>query len=115
MVRQWSLARGHGLQLVQRLLNKSRQILPAGLVDPESESDLEDCDPRLRGQARGRFTDAPAAQRGSECGGECGELDQLALLELGVRGNDGLTLPGAFAAFLEENAGGPDGGGYRVD
>jgi hypothetical protein len=102
LARRWSLARGHGLQLVKRLPDESRQILLAVPVDPEPDRDLEDRDPRLRGQARGRFTDPPAAQRARERRGERGELDQLALLKFWVRGNDGLTLPGAFG-FLEED------------
>lgn len=66
----WSLARSHGFQLVQRLLDELWQILLACFADPEPESDLEDRDPRLRGEAGGRFTDAPLAQRASERRGE---------------------------------------------
>jgi hypothetical protein len=66
LARWWSLARGHGLQLVQRVLDEPRQILLAVPVDPEPERDLEDRDPRLRGQARGRLTDTSPAQRARE-------------------------------------------------
>ena len=70
----------------------SRQVSVVVLVDPALERDPEDGDPGLGGEARGRVADAAPAQRVGERRGERGELDQLALLELGVRGDDA---PGA--------------------
>ena len=75
------------------------------LGDPAFEGDPEDRDPRLRGEARGRFPDAALAQRPGERRGDRGELDQLAFLELRVGGDDGLAPAGEFAA-LSQHAGG---------
>ena len=71
-----------------------------GLVDPLHESDLEDGDARLGGQAGGRVADAALPQRPGDRRGEGGELDQLAFAQLRVRVDDGLARSEASAAAL---------------
>ncbi|MFB6565070.1 hypothetical protein ACFCYH_40360 [Streptomyces sp. NPDC056400] len=56
--RRWSLARGHGLELLQRVADQAREIRLVGLADPASERDLEGADTDLGGQDRGRVGDA---------------------------------------------------------
>ena len=65
-----SPAGGHGLQLVERLPDELRQVSLAGVGHPALERDLEDGDPGLGGQARGRLGDAAPAQRVGERRGE---------------------------------------------
>ncbi len=57
------MARGNGFQLIERLSDESRQVLPVGLLDVAFKRDLEDSDSRLGGQTRGRVVDAAPAQR----------------------------------------------------
>ena len=83
--------------------------------DPALERDLEDGDTRLGGQARGWVGHAAPAQRDGERRGQRGELDQFALLKVRVRGDDGLPLPGVFAALLKQRAGGLERRGDRLD
>ena len=52
-------------------------------------------------EARGRLRDAALAQAVGERGGERRQLDQLALLQLGVGGDDGLAPRANVAALLE--------------
>lgn len=99
------MARGDGLQLLQRLSDEVRELPPVGPVDPAFERDLEDADPRLRGQARGRIGDAAGAQGVGDRGGQRRELDQLALPQPRVRVDDGLAPSGVLAAFLKTGTG----------
>src|ERR1019366_6812286 len=69
----------------------------------------EDRYPHLGRQARSWVSDAPLAQRVGERRRQRGQLDQLALLELRTRRDDGLTLPGEVAALLEYVARGLEG------
>ena len=48
------IASGQGFELVERVSDELREVLLVGFVDPAFERDLEDSDPCLRGQARGR-------------------------------------------------------------
>jgi hypothetical protein len=81
------IASGQGFELVERVWDELRDVLLVGFVDPAFERDLEDSDPCLRGQARGRVCGAAPAQRVGERRGQCCELDQLAFLKLCVRNN----------------------------
>ena len=42
------------------------------------------------------------------------ELDQLAFLQLGVGGDDGLALAGEVAALLQDGAGSLESSGHRI-
>src|SRR6202022_4363097 len=108
-------ARGHSFEFVEQLSDDLRQVSLAGLIDPALERDPEDGDPCLRSQTRGWVSDAALAQRLGHRRGKCGELDQLALLELWVRRNDGLSLSREFAAFLEQAASRLEGRGHRAE
>jgi len=82
------LPRSYGFELVEQLADELRQVSLASHAVPAFDRDLEDSDPRLGSQARGSVGEPALAQRASDRRGECGELDQLALLKSWVRGND---------------------------
>ena len=91
-----------------------RSCWPVSL-DPAFEADPEDGDARLGGEARGGLRDAAPAQSVRERRGEDRELDQLALLELRARGDDGLALSRELASLLDGGAGGFDTRCRRLD
>ena len=91
------------------------RLWSAASVDPALDRDPEDADPRLGDQARGGLVDAAAAERLGERRGEDASLTQLALVELGVGGDEGLAPAGVLAALLEHLAGGLDRRGDGVD
>ncbi len=64
--RRRSGARCHRLQLVERLPDESRQVLPIALLEPAIEGDPENGDPRLGSQGRGGVRDTTTAQRVGE-------------------------------------------------
>ena len=108
------LARGYGFQFLQGLSDDGRQVSLLELLVPAFNRDPEDGDPCLGGQTRGRVCDAALAQRVGDRRGERCELDQLAFVQLWVRCNDALALPGEFVALLKHGAGGLEGRRDRV-
>src|SRR5487761_838002 len=113
--RRHSLAGDHGFQLVDRLPDGLRQVCLSGISGPAFERDLEGSDPGPGSQGRTWLGDAALAQRAGHRRGECGKLHQLALLQLHVRSDDGLALPGEVTALLEQGAGRLKGRAYRGD
>lgn len=55
------MPRGHGLELVQRFPYHLGQLALLGGREPELEAGLEDDDPHLSGQGRGRLRNAASA------------------------------------------------------
>jgi len=109
------LVRGLRPDQHERLADALRQVRAPGLVDPAFERDLEDGDPRLGGQTRGWLLDAAPAQRVGERRSERCELDQLALLKLGARSDDGLALARQLPALPDESASGLEARSRSVD
>ena len=84
-------------------------------VTQRSNATLKTAIPASAVRLAAGVADAAPAQRVGERRRERRELDQLALLQLGVRGDDGLALPRELAALLEQRAGGFERGGDGVD
>jgi DNA-binding transcriptional LysR family regulator len=101
--------------LGQGLLDDLSQGLLAGPVGPATEGDLEDGDAGLGGQARPRVGDAAPSEGFGERFGERRELDQLALPQLRVRGDDGLALSREVADLLKRARGALESRADRVD
>ena len=79
------------------------------------ERDPENGDAGFGGEPGGRIPNAAPAQCFGEGGGERGELDELALLQLGVRVDHRLSLPGVRAAGgVEDRAGRREADGDRL-
>ena len=91
------------------------EVLAIGVLQPAFEGDAEHGDARLRGQARRGLGDAAIPQGRGRTGGQRGELVALALLELGVGGDDALASAGERAALSQERADDVEAGGDRVD
>jgi uncharacterized protein len=108
-------ARSHSLQLIKGLPDVLPQIRRVAVADPAGKGDFEDRDSCLRGQCRGRVSDATPAQRARKRRCERRELDQFALAQLSVRVNDLLAPPGVVAALFEHRAGGFESSGDRID
>src|ERR1700727_446605 len=89
-------------QLVERVAEELGEVWLIGVVDPAFEGDLEGGDPNLGRQARGRLADAAASQLLGDRRGERGELDQLALLQGGIRRDDARSRSRPLAPLLEQ-------------
>jgi hypothetical protein len=86
-----------------------------GGAHPSIEGDLEDRNRCFGGEFGGRFGDAPATQpfchrRRQRC-----QLDQLALLQTRVGGDDGLAPSGVFATTVEHLSDGLQRTAHRVE
>jgi hypothetical protein len=93
---------------------RSRGLL---LGDPALEADLEDGDASLGREARGRLGDAARAERLRDRHREGGELDELALLDVGVLRDERVarTHEVEVAAVLELGARRLEGSGDGVE
>jgi hypothetical protein len=107
---------GDELQLVHGLPDERRERPLAGIRHPSREGDLEDRDAGLGRQARRGVADATQAQGAGGRRGERGQLDELTLLKVRVRGDDRLALAGELVAVGENNVSDLDQRrGHRLD
>lgn len=79
------------------------------LVEPAFERDPENRYSHLSGQRRGGIVNTAPAQAIRERRCQRRELDALALLKLGVGGNDGLPPASVIAAILKQHRARLDG------
>ena len=110
-----SLARGHGSELAERLSDELRQVSLSGLDDPAFTCDLEDSDRQIGSEDCGCVSDtAPVQCLGHRRRMGC-TRDQLALLELCVRRNDGVALLRECPSLLEDGSSSFETCSCRVD
>src|SRR5580692_2736753 len=84
-----SVAASDGLEGAQRLADVSRErLLLLRVLGPAVEGDLEHRDACLGGKACRRLLDAAAAQRPGHRRTRGGQLDELALAQLGMGANE---------------------------
>jgi hypothetical protein len=83
--------------------------------DPAREGDVEDRHGTVGGQGRGGLGDSALVQRRGGRLGERGELEQLALLQARVGGDDLRTAYGVLAPVLEQASGCDRAGQGRVE
>ena len=95
-------ARRHGLQLVERVADELREVLLSGSSVQRSNATLKTAIPASAVRLAAGSVTPRRAQRLGDGRGERRELDQLALLQLGVGGDDRLALARRTRGALEQ-------------
>ena len=83
-----------GFELIESLVNDLDEFPACRIIEPTPKADVEYGHPHVGGETRGGFRYAALLQAMCERGGERRAFDQSALLQVGVRVDDLLTLAG---------------------